>query len=253
MKPKLLFPNKFRYLGYILAVPGFILGYFVLFHEYRIPDFAVKMRAKNYIDRSMYENFTNELALTLVIVGLLFIAFSKLKREDELTSRIRLNTLYWAVLINYFLYGMYTLLNIFILRKALWDELSLFTFSVYNLFTPLLLFIALFYYLLYRKQNEFDVKQVGYLPYRPFNTLSKWLSLVTFLLFTICCVYSFYPRFVQHAMVFMPFILLVWVYSKTKLEDEYITAIRLEAMQIAIYANYVILLVSIFLFTVWIF
>jgi hypothetical protein len=40
----------------------------------------------------------------------------------------------------------------------------------------------------------------------------------------------------------------MWAYTKERNEDEYIDQLRLEAMQIAIYVNYLILLISNFIF-----
>lgn len=49
-------------------------------------------------------------------------------------------------------------------------------------------------------------------------------------------------------ILLLPLSLMVWAFSKERNEDEYIDEVRLEAMQIAIYANYSILLISIFSF-----
>ena len=45
-------------------------------------------------------NFTDELGGILLIIGLLLIAFSKEKDEDERISRVRLESLLWATLVN---------------------------------------------------------------------------------------------------------------------------------------------------------
>src|SRR5438105_1271419 len=93
MKPRFLFPFGLRYLGYLLAIPGFIMGYLVLYQNYQMAGLNFHVRQHPDLFLGANENFTDELALTLVIVGLLFIAFSRLKREDELTAQIRLNAL----------------------------------------------------------------------------------------------------------------------------------------------------------------
>jgi len=52
----------------------------------------------------------------------------------------------------------------------------------------------------------------------------------------------------SYAIWFLPLAMLVWVYAKEKDEDEYIKALRLDAMQIAVYVNYAVLLISNFAF-----
>lgn len=249
MKTRFLFPSKFKYLGYLLAIPGFILGYLVVYRAYEIPGFVIQMKGKYTLDGRGMENFTNELALTLVIIGLLLISFSKVKREDELTAKIRLNALYWAILVNYGLYSIFSLL-VFIgyaLKAPIGNGLfgpfaySL-GFTVYNFFVPLLIFIGRFYYLIYRNKNEYTVKPVRYLPYKPYRLLGKWVSLIIILLLIVA--FSFHIDFLEISFMFLPFSLLLWVYSREKKEDEYINSIRLEAMQMAVYVNYAILLLS---------
>lgn len=168
MKPKLLFPSNYRYLGYLLTIPGLVLGYLFLYHNYVIPGFSL------HLDLG---NFTNELALAMVIIGLVLIAFSRTKYEDELTARIRLNALYWAILLNYIFYTICLLLDVMYPGKDYF-----WTFSTYNLFVPLCIFIACFYYLLYRHKNEFVVKPVRFLPHKPFKFIGIWLSLILIIL-----------------------------------------------------------------------
>ena len=42
-------------------------------------------------------NFTDEMALTGIILALLFIAFASEKKEDEFINRTRLESWQWAV------------------------------------------------------------------------------------------------------------------------------------------------------------
>ncbi|WP_295654194.1 hypothetical protein [uncultured Mucilaginibacter sp.] len=248
MKPRFLFPSIFRYLGYLLALPGFVLGYFVLYKDYAIPGFELKLRAKNEVFLPAIENFTNELAITLVIIGLLFIAFSKVKREDELTARIRLSSLYWAILANYAIYFVLFIvvrvcwaLNITFLGPDSYDN----DFIQYNLFTPLLIFIVIFYYRLYRSKNEYNSQPNRYLPNKPYRFLGVFGAVAMVLLLIAGAVFNT-PSF-DFCFQFLPFPLLLWAYSKEKTDDEYIDSIRLEAMQMAVYVNYCILLISNFL------
>jgi hypothetical protein len=239
MKSRFLFPRYFRIIGLLMALPGFVLGYFVVFKDYKISGFGLKLRDRGYLDRAQFENFTNELALALVIIGLGFIAFSKVRREDELTARIRLNALYWAILINFVFYifciGV-QLLNV----GQISDVFA--AFLTYNLFTPLLIFIVRFYYLIYKNRNEYQVTRLHFLPHRPFNMLGKILSLAL-MVPTLYALFNFWGSgYANYTYCFLPFTFLLWIYSKEKTEDEYINSIRLDAMQLAVYVNYLILL-----------
>jgi len=247
MKSRFLFPSYCRYIGYLLAIPGFILGYFVLYQNYKIPGFELRLRAKDSLFQSGIENFTNELALALVIVGLLLIAFSKVKREDELTGKIRLNALYWAILVNYGFYLLFTILMLIPTsnkHSGFGFADSFLDFTVYNFFVPLVIFILRFNYLLYRNKNEYNIKALRYLPNKPYRFIGKWLSIIIMGLVIVNQVFSLKIDFLESIFIALPISLLMWAYSKEKTEDEYINATRLEAMQIAVYANYGVLLIS---------
>ncbi|MEO6522651.1 MAG: hypothetical protein ABIN91_13285 [Mucilaginibacter sp.] len=249
MKRTLLFPCKLRYLGYLLAIPGLILGYMVAYQKYEIPGFELRIRENDSLFISAIENFTNELALTLVIVGLILVAFSKLKHEDELTGKIRLNALYWSILINYCFYTLFSLLSLFSDRNSLHIIVSGFlstyvTFTIYNFFIPLVIFILRFYYLLYRNKNEYTIKQVHYLPNKPYLFIGKWVSLIIIAMLVVNQLFKLNIKWFETSFMLLPLSLLLWAYSKERAEDEYISTIRLEAMQIAVYVNYVILLIS---------
>ena len=250
MKTTYLFPRRAKYLGALLAIPGFILGYMVVYQNYRIPGFEIRLRSKSTLFLNAAENFTDELALTLVIVGLLLVAFSRTKKEDELTAKIRLNSLYWAILVNYILYVCLALLAFvgYLLKSPLFSKLidgltNNLEYTVYNFFVPLVIFIGRFYFLLYRNKNEFDIKPVHYLPYKPYRLLSKWVSIVIIIAVAGNEAFSWGDA-LSNLFWLLPLSLLLWIFSAEKTEDEYINATRLEAMQVAVYVNYAILLLS---------
>jgi len=251
MKSRLLFPHAFNLIGWLLALPGFVLGYLVVYNDYKIPGFELVLRNKSTVFLSNAENFTNELALTMVIIGLLFIAFSKQKGEDELTAKIRLNALYWGILVNFCWYGVLMVIAIIssIVHIRSIQNIVEFTtndldFTVYNLFMPLVIFIARFYYLLYKNKEEYEMKPLKFLPNKPYRALGIILSVV---LFAVVVISNSMGADVNNLACLLPLVMLLWVYSKEKQEDEYINSIRLNAMQIAVYINYVILLAGNFL------
>lgn len=90
------------------------------------------------------QNLTDEIAAIGVIVGLLLVAFSREKVEDEMIGQLRLEALQWSV------YANYIVLAIAIL--TLYDT-AFFNVMVYNMFTVLLVFISRFRWLLYRNSQ----------------------------------------------------------------------------------------------------
>lgn len=252
MKSRFLFPYRFKLIGWLLALPGFVLGYLVVYNDYKIPGFGLQLRATSQLFLPAYENFTNELALTLVVAGLIFIAFSKQKIEDELTANIRLNALYWAILVNYLLYALFlsavVAINEFDMR-ALANGIDAFlggyTFMTYNLFTPLVIFATRFYYLLYKRNDEYVIKPTRFLANKPYRIIGQ---LLTFVFAVLVIIQVAKVKDITWVFYILPLVMLIWVFSKEKQEDEYINAIRLDAMQIAVYANYFILLVANFTF-----
>lgn len=76
-----LLPNKFKRIGLVLFVCAFI-SYFAI---------------GVYVENSNYYLFQN-LARTIAILGLLMIAISKEKVEDELITKIRMQSYHYAVI-----------------------------------------------------------------------------------------------------------------------------------------------------------
>lgn len=147
-----LLPNRYKWLGWCLLVPGLISGIIITTTDYEAS--WLSMRVFSIINQDLLgftryftftkANFTGTLAGILILVGGMLVAFSREKQEDEFIARLRLSSLMWAVVVNYvllllallFVYGM-----------------SFFHVMVYNMFTVLLIFIARFNYLLYKNNK----------------------------------------------------------------------------------------------------
>lgn len=98
MKKDFLFPYAFRKAGWFLLVVSTIYGLMGAYGQLLPHPISI------YLANSGVENsFYDELSSLGVICGLMFVAFSREKHEDEMTEKIRLESLQWSVYINYFL------------------------------------------------------------------------------------------------------------------------------------------------------
>ena len=144
MKLNFLFPSKFKRIGWFTLIPSAIIGLLILIYEYE-PSFLDFNVPAIFVDelfsvnkktfRMVTNNILNEILGVLIIISTFFVAFSKEKSEDEYISKIRFESLAWAV---YFNYAILILTFLFIYDFAfLWV-------MVFNMFTVLLFFIVRF-------------------------------------------------------------------------------------------------------------
>ncbi len=153
MKTKWLFPHRYRLIGWIIFVPSAILGLASLYANFNIRWLVVELLNEsrtielgNSITHLVdIQNLTDEIAAVGIIAGLLLIAFSKEKTEDEMISQLRLEALQWSV------YANYLILAIAILTVY---DTAFFNVMIYNMFTVLLVFIIRFRWLLYRNSHQ---------------------------------------------------------------------------------------------------
>jgi hypothetical protein len=150
MKTHFLFPNSFKKIGWLLFVPSFILGTYLLLSGFDFDNsFVVKTFAivnDRLFNQSKYFNFIengilDELITVLVIVGGILVGFSKTKNEDEYISKIRYESLVWATYLNY---GLILFFTAFVFGMPYLNVLF------YNMFTLILFFIIRFHYKIYQ-------------------------------------------------------------------------------------------------------
>ncbi|WP_018619639.1 hypothetical protein [Spirosoma luteum] len=152
MKTKWLFPHRFRLVGWVIFLPSAILGLANMYADFKLNWLVVNFLNEPFTINSgqstghlvNIQNLTDEIAAIGVIVGLLLVAFSREKVEDEMIGQLRLEALQWSV------YANYIVLAIAIL--TLYDT-AFFNVMVYNMFTVLLVFISRFRWLLYRNSQ----------------------------------------------------------------------------------------------------
>lgn len=141
MKPKYLLPHLYKKIGWFITIPFLLYGIYsyILGDIFKLP----------YDAGSLDSEFP--LLGTIILIGLLggllLVSFSKEKTEDEFISRLRMESLQVAVIVNYVL---------LILAALALFGLDFLSVMVYNMFTILLIFIIRFHFLLYRNKHNYE-------------------------------------------------------------------------------------------------
>lgn len=149
MKTKYLLPGRFRVLGWILVAIFAPLGIWYLFFgesfplqwEITIPwPFEENNSLQGPGDNLRHLNIIDEILALGAIAGFFIVGFTKQLVEDERVALLRLEALQWGIYANYLIMA--------ICIVFIHDSYFL-TVMIYNIFTPLLIFVARFYWLLY--------------------------------------------------------------------------------------------------------
>lgn len=152
MSHKLLLPNKYKLIGWFLLIPSTILGLYLSFNNFNGFDITVKtfsLFSDELFGKTKFLTFvradlTNTIVGILFIIGALMVSFSKEKNEDEFIANLRLSSLLWAVLVNYFL---------LLIGFLFIYDLAFINVMTYNMFTVLIIFIIRFNYILYKNNK----------------------------------------------------------------------------------------------------
>ena len=131
------------------------MGLFVLFENYEqdvlrvnvlsvISDQSIFDSEKNYFQITS-NDILDELAALAIIIGGLFVAFSKEKIEDEFIYKLRKDSLVWALIFNY---------AVLVLTILFVYDIAFFHVLVFNMFTPLLFFIMRFNFLKLKSRSH---------------------------------------------------------------------------------------------------
>jgi len=142
MKSVFLFPHRFKVIGIAMLVPAFVFAGYVLINdlEFAFLDWNVpwaKAGMTPFGSNGVEDNFTNEIAMIWLLISLVFTAFSKTKEEDEYVQKIRHDSLLWSLYVNYGLLFM-AILSFY--------EFDFFNVMLFNMYTPLIIFILRFQY-----------------------------------------------------------------------------------------------------------
>lgn len=155
MNTRYLFPHQFKRIGLVIFIFSIIVGIAGFFFDFTNADW---LNWKMFI---VYDggfisdpvkvlqwetiNIYNTVIGILIIIGAVLVGFSKEKNEDEFIAKLRLESLLWAVYINY---GLLLLCFLFIYG------LTFLSVMVFNMFTVLIFFLIRFNILLYRNSKS---------------------------------------------------------------------------------------------------
>ncbi|GAB4038116.1 hypothetical protein [Spirosoma jeollabukense] len=149
MKTKWLFPHKYRLIGWFIFVPATILGLADMYDDFNgswlvansLNDPLTITFGQSVSHIVNIQNLTDEIAAIGVIIGLLLIAFSREKVEDEMISQLRLEALQWSIYANYI---------ILLIAIVIIYDTAFFNVMIYNMFTVLIIFLLRFRFSVYR-------------------------------------------------------------------------------------------------------
>ncbi|OUR90897.1 hypothetical protein A9Q87_13245 [Flavobacteriales bacterium 34_180_T64] len=143
-----LLPNRYKIPGWILFSLGIVTGLFILFTGYESDALSVNVLSiynegfmsseSDGFFRIVENSILDELSALAIIIGGLFVGFSKEEIEDEFIYKLRKDSLVWALLFNY---------AVLILAIVFVYDFTFFDVLVFNMFTPLLFFIGRFNFL----------------------------------------------------------------------------------------------------------
>jgi len=119
MKKPYLLPNYFKKIGWLLAVPSLIILILSVleifsvnfdFYFYGLSKDVVFFNTSSKCIYSMNEtSFIITILPIIIVIGLIFISFSKEKIEDEMITQIREKSFVWAIVISSIVFVLGTL------------------------------------------------------------------------------------------------------------------------------------------------
>ena len=152
MKTRFLFSQQYKSGGWFLLIVGILLGIILMLNDFEYPTIEMPVYpligehdvfSKPPLEWSK-NNIIDEIAAILIIIGGIFVSFSKTKDEDEYISKIRMESLIWATYVNYIIL-IISILFVF--------DISFFNVLIFNMFTILLFFMVRFHYELFKLKN----------------------------------------------------------------------------------------------------
>tara|TARA_R110002012_G_scaffold242788_1_gene417229 strand:- start:53085 stop:53624 length:540 start_codon:yes stop_codon:yes gene_type:complete len=156
MKTNFLLPHKYKVFGWVFLILGIISGIILYATDFE-PDVLNTHVLSIYNGDSLFsgtdegwfkiiENgIVDELSALAIIIGGLLVGFTKEKVEDEFIYQLRTESLVWAIIVNYSILGFAV---IFVY------DMLFFNVMIFNMFTPLFIFIIRFNFLKLKSTNH---------------------------------------------------------------------------------------------------
>lgn len=163
METKFLLPNRFKKIGWFLFVPGLLMTIVSLFISTFFPNQDL-LKSFNFLgedhifkhittihhfrnsikpfEGAENEDLANEIVMTLVALGFLWVAFSREKQEDEWVAKIRLESL----LIGFYAYVILFIMGVWLIY---WDNFL--NFLYWSLLVAPVVFLIRFHWFVYIK------------------------------------------------------------------------------------------------------
>lgn len=148
-----LFPNRFKNIGWFIFIPSLILGILSLADILNFPDitlpvfynsgFPLSNEESGFLKNTETDFFSNLFGI-LIIIGGILVGFSKEKIEDEYISSLRLKSVFWSLIVTYFI--------VMLLFLTIFGSLF-FTVMILIMFLPLVLYVFRFNYLLLKNEK----------------------------------------------------------------------------------------------------
>lgn len=172
MNRNLLLPNKWKKWGFILLICYFAYGFAIVFEvvnenitdAIKHPVLSIDKNTYNDImfkaiphsiiseSKVRYESLLGTINSIMLYAALLIFVFSAKKVEDELTGKIRLDAMAWAVIVNY--------VFLILASIGIWGGLFILIFY-FSQFLTLLIMLARFSYLSHQfKKSEFKSNSI---------------------------------------------------------------------------------------------
>lgn len=152
MKSNLLLPHRFKLTGLLIFLPGFAGGIAALFFGWTPEWMTVELPmwlpgVSGTIFQPAKNILIDEVALTFTMSGLLLMAFSREKQEDEFIRHTRLESLQWSFLISLVLFVVASWV---VYNDWYWYVL------IFNMISIPVFFLIRFHWVLYRAMPSHD-------------------------------------------------------------------------------------------------
>lgn len=140
MKTRFLLPYYFKFVGLALIV----VIHFPLMHLLNLMNVHFADDETSLFNR---HHMFFILTYVMIVIGLLMVAFSKEKTEDEHISQLRLDSLQWAMYLNYV---------VLVISLVFTTGIDMIDILRLNLWVPLVFFIIRFRWVLYRLNRSLN-------------------------------------------------------------------------------------------------